>query len=344
MDVLFVDVGFGTCNIILTGSGEAIVIDAGMRSKEPLAVLNHFSVKRIRHLIVSHWHDDHVGGATGVFRAYLQNISNIWFPADPAFKETEFWKALVEERENGNLTDGQIKPLLLQQRKQTQIWGSASYDADLNIISPCFMEANLGVESGDSNSTCGILLFRRGQSFIVFAGDAVLNQWHEVFKRRKAPIVAEVLSVPHHAGIIWPTHWDANKIQIALANLYTKIVKPKVSVISAGTRPGNKHPRADVVRALTKAHSKIMCTQLTHQCTEKLEESRTLQTTLPVLAPGRSSSTPISTKSRKPNHVACTGTVVVELLPNGCNIHQLAPHQRIVDNLPRTQGKRPLCR
>jgi hypothetical protein len=45
MDVLLVDVGFGTCNVILIGSGEAIVIDAGERSKEVLAVLHHFSVR-----------------------------------------------------------------------------------------------------------------------------------------------------------------------------------------------------------------------------------------------------------------------------------------------------------
>jgi beta-lactamase superfamily II metal-dependent hydrolase len=313
MDVLLVDVGFGTCNVILTGSGEAIVIDAGERPKEVLAVLHYFSVRRIRHFIISHWHDDHVGGAPGVLRAYPERIGTIWFPSDARFKRTRFWKALVAESEAGRLQYNQIEALMVGGGGTRQIWGSGVYDADLTIVSPCFMEMNRGIAAGNPNATCGILILRVGGRYIVFAGDATLAQWQEVVKRVPVPIRAEALAVPHHAGIMWPDRWTPAQVQTALGKLYTKVVRPKIAVISAGTRPGTKHPREDVVAALRKAHAAVMCTQMTERCTSDLEGTRKLQTALPVVAPGRSSPKPTKTHG-KANHVACAGSIIVELL------------------------------
>ena len=203
----------------------------------------------------------------------------------------------------------------------------------------------VGGAAGDSNSTCGVLILRVGTRFIVFAGDASLAQWQEVYKRITVPVNADALAVSHHAGIIWPTSWDAKQIETALGVLYTKIVQPRNAVISAGTRPGMKHPREDVVAALRKAGASVMCTQMTARCTSGLESSRTLQRSLPVLAPGRSSPTPMKIgKKKASNHVACAGSVAVELLPSGLTIHQLAPHQVFVARIPNRVGQLPLCR
>ena len=344
MDVLFVDVGFGTCNIILIGSGEAIIIDAGKRSKEPLAVLHHFSVTRIPHLIVSHWHDDHVGGGTGVLRAFSDKIGEVWFPSDPAFKRTEFWDALTDENSADRIKDEQIKPLMIGGASTIQIWSSKVHDAELRIVSPCFMEVNRGVAAGDSNATCGIIVLRVGQQFIVFAGDATLAQWQQVPKRVAVPILAEVLAIPHHAGIMWPNNWSDPQIRTALDNLYTKIVRPRIAIISASTAPGEKHPREEVVAAIRRANASIICTQITQRCTSDLEAARTLQTSLPTLAPGRSSPTPQRTRGSRPSNVACAGSIFVELLASGATLHQLAPHQTFVNRLPNLPGQLPLCR
>jgi beta-lactamase superfamily II metal-dependent hydrolase len=345
MEVVFVDVGFGTCNVIHTGSGEAIVIDVGGRSKEPLAVLHHLTVRRIRHLVVSHWHEDHVGGATGVLRAFSGNIGNVWFPADPAFKRTEFWRALVAECEAGNLKEEQVEALMVQGVRPRRIWQSKPRDAELSIVSPCFMEASRGVAAGDSNATCGVLVLRAGGRFVVFAGDAILSQWQQVSKRVAVPITADVLAVPHHAGIMWPDHWSDSQVATTLDNLYAKIVQPRVAVVSASTRPGTTHPREDVVAAVRRAGGDVMCTQITDRCTPDLENTRRMRTALPILAPGRASMGPLTTKhGGLPNEVACAGSVVVELLPSGVTIHQLSAHQALVGKLSVTAGARPICR
>lgn len=344
MDALFLDVGFGTSNIILTGGGEAIVIDAGERSKEPILALNHFSVTRIRHLIVSHWHEDHVGGATGLLRAYSGKIDTVWFPAAPGFQGTEFWDALVKEADAGNFENHQLEALMVNGPGTRSIWTSRTLDADLKLVSPSFMETNRAVAAGDTNATCGILILRSGARVIVFAGDATLAQWQEVPKRMNVPIAAEVVAVPHHAGIMWPDRWNASQIGTAMDNLYSKIVKPQMAVISASTSPGVKHPREDVVAALRRAKAQIMCTQITKRCTSDLEAARILQKVVPVEAPGRASSLPLRTKAGKPTHVACGGSVVVELRSSGVTIHQLTQHQAFVNTLQNPAGVLPLCR
>jgi len=62
MKVLFVDVGQGTCQIILLGGRRAIIIDAGASADVPLRTLRLFRIETIELLIVSHSHADHSGG------------------------------------------------------------------------------------------------------------------------------------------------------------------------------------------------------------------------------------------------------------------------------------------
>ncbi len=137
---------------------------------------------------MSHWHDDHVGGATGLLRAYSGKIGTVWFPADPAFLRTEFWDALVDEQKAGRLADEQIEALMVKGLATRQIWHSKVNDAELKLVSPCFMEVTRGVAAGDSNATCGVMVLRVGGRNIVFAGDAILAQWEQVRKRVPTPI------------------------------------------------------------------------------------------------------------------------------------------------------------
>lgn len=344
MEVLFLDVGFGTSNLILTGSGSAIVIDVGKQFQQTRAALSQFSVSRIEHLILSHWHADHIGGGRAFLRAFSGRIGKIWFPFDDAFKRTTLWDEVVEQVRIGALSEENVKALQVDSPKVRPIWASAARGARLEIISPCFMEVMTGVAAGDPNATCGILVLRVGKRAVVFGGDALLSQWQSAKKRVGEVLEADVLAVPHHAGIIWPANLTPRQIEIALEVLYSQVVKPKVAIISTGTKPGVHHPRADVIRALKRAGAKVMCAQMTKRCTSNLEGSRTLQSqTVQRSALGRSSPLRLVTSSGASNHVACAGSVLVEITATGLTVHQLSSHDAFVRIVPTSAKAGPMC-
>lgn len=344
MDIVFVDVGFGANNIILTGSGEAIVIDAGERLGEPLKVLQKYGVKRISHLILSHWHDDHYGGATGLLQHFGRAVSKVWFPFDHKFQDTPFYGALCEAVNNGDLDLEDMQPLVLTEKAPRVIWSSSAFDGDLSLIAPSCFENMKGVASKKPNATSGILMLRRGTRAIVFAGDAELEQWQEVPNRIKTPIQADAFAVPHHAGIMWKHHWKVPQIEKALETLYSKIVQPRVAIISTSTHPGEKHPREEVIKALSNAKASIMCTQMTHRCSDDLEKARSLRQSLPIVVPGRSSSRPVKSGiPASPTNVACAGSVFVEMRDGGTTVHDITPHSAFVTK--NAIGKvTPLCK
>jgi competence protein ComEC len=344
MEALFLDVGFGTSNVILTGSGSAIVIDAGKQSRETLAALKKFSICRIDSLVISHWHADHMGGALGVMREYAGNIGKIWFPFDSAFQKTELWAEILRHEANGDILQEDIESLMIQSAGVREIWSSPAHQASLQIVSPCFMEVLRANAAADSNATSGILVLRVGGRCIVFGGDAVLSQWQDARRRLGQPIYADVVAIPHHAGVCWPTYFTPAQIESALDVLYSDVVRPKVAVISTGTRPGKHHPREDVVKALRRASSKILCTQMTHRCTSDLEAARALQQGSVVKsAGGRSSPLAVLTNSGHSNHVACAGSVFVDLAASGATVHQIVTHDAFLPLIPVSKKNRPLC-
>lgn len=75
MEVFFVDVGLGSCQVILLGGRRAIVIDCGVRSDH---IAQQFLLKNgiesIDRLVTSHTDNDHTGGAITILDHYASVI------------------------------------------------------------------------------------------------------------------------------------------------------------------------------------------------------------------------------------------------------------------------------
>ena len=115
MRALFVDVGQGTCQIILLGGGRAIVVDAGTHPSVPQRILRLNRIHTIELLAISHSHHDHSGGAvrkksktkkggsllTGILADYQDKVKQIGFVQDSEFKKSsfaKFIKKLINEK------------------------------------------------------------------------------------------------------------------------------------------------------------------------------------------------------------------------------------------------------
>jgi competence protein ComEC len=342
MEAYFLDVGQGMSNVILVGAGRALVIDTGRRASDLLQLLHHLKVVELPILALSHLDDDHAGGAPGILTEFRKRIGKICYPNDHRVRETPFWKKLWSEVNGGHLGSDQL--VRLEYEKQPKaVWRSPTLKAELKLFSPTFGQNQVAMAKADTNATSGVLVLKVGDNRrIVFPGDSSLEQWQEIRKQRGSSLLCDIASVPHHAGLIWPSHWTDARARAELKWLYTDAMRPRYAIVSVGTSNTDLHPRPEVMDTLRQLGIKILCTQITGQCYPSLEDLR--PGVLPLLLPGRARAAPTLTASGNSRDVACAGTIVAVISPTRVSVRRFAQHQSGVDAIQKKSGRQPLCR
>ena len=334
MEVYFVDIGKGTSNLILLGGSRAIVVDCGKSSGVLLQLLAKFRVEEIVSLVVSHNHDDHVGGAVGILTAYEGRIEKICFLEDGELHQTKFWRKIEQQRAAGIVTYDNLLRLECDDTPK-MLYQERARKLSLKIFSPRFGDNLQAIGEGNPNATSGVLVLAIEDKRIVFAGDSTIRQWRRIREARGKPIDCDILSVAHHAGIVWN---DPKELEW----LYKEGILPRHAIISVATSNTDKHPRPEVVQVVSAAGATVLCTQITKRCCDNLEPLR--PGVLTPQLPGRSKSTRDLTGAANSRNVACTGTIVAEFAQSELKIHRIAEHQAAVDRLATTAGGHPLCR
>lgn len=347
MEVCFVDVGQGTANVIVLGGGRAIVIDCGgAQARTVLAVLRKFHIDTIVRLLVSHSHDDHSRGAAAILTAYRGRVNEVWVLHDSRRSESLFSIKLNDELEKKHLLDSQIR-LLVRENKPKPVYRDALLS--LTLIAPNVPTNFHAIDVNDPNATSAVLILKRGNRQIIFAGDSTIAEWRRVMAERKRPFHCDILTVPHHAGRIWdgggnrnPSPSQQAHIRSELDWFYSAAVRATLGVVSVGTSNSDRHPRGEVMEALRRASIIPVCTQITSQCAEDLEAQR--RRALPLIQPSRSlARRELNVKGRSKN-VPCMGTLLVELCGEDLIVRRYADHQRLITRMIDQHGCRPLCR
>ena len=83
MDLYFIDVKGGAATLLVTPSGESVLIDtgwAGFADRDPIliekVIKDVAKLKHLDHLVTTHWHADHFGGVEGLARRI--RIDHYW--------------------------------------------------------------------------------------------------------------------------------------------------------------------------------------------------------------------------------------------------------------------------
>ena len=83
---------------------------------------------------------------------------------------------------------------------------------------------------------------------------------------------------------------------------------PTIAVVSVGTSNTDGHPRRDVIQAMSARGIKVLCTQITRQCSDDLEFLRRVFCSRLLIqvvhCPGK-----IRRRQENSRNVACAGTV-----------------------------------
>lgn len=333
----FLDVGQGACSIILLGQNQAIVLDCGPRGFTPVRALQHFGVREIVALIVSHNDADHYGGAAQIVQTFPKQIRQIYFLEDRPIRKTPLLPLVRRELDAGNLLNQPIR-LEAQSSAGSLLYQQAEKQLSLHILFP-WMLANIDArEMGGRNRTSAVLALQCGKRRIVFGGDLLLDGWQQIRAGLGAPLTCDLFAVPHHGGALVSGQQSDEQHRW----LYRDAVRCDTAFVSVGTNNQWRHPLPVHMDAIRDSGARIMCTQITRQCCDDLEQLRP-GIRAPQL-PGASMPMASRTASGRSRHVACAGSVLVEIGPDSIRIDRLDEHQSAVNVLSAAPAGHPLCR
>ena len=220
--VHFVDVGQGDCSLIIS-NGEAVLIDAGEVEYGDTVVkyLKAQGVKKLKYVIVSHQHTDHMGGMSKVLKNF--EVGELLMPPipDELFPTNSTYDNYLDtlDSEDVNVTEAENCTLKVG-------------DVELKLY---VQDVNAGYE--DLNNFSIVVKATHGDNSFIFAGDAEFDE-EDNLSRSDYDLSAKVMKVNHHGsgGSSGYNFLDA--------------VKPDYAVISVGRNNDYGHPKEAALKRI----------------------------------------------------------------------------------------------
>ena len=218
----FIDVGQGDSTLLTSPTGEHVLIDTGPRSSEGALIrhLNDAGVETIDYLILTHPHEDHIGGAAAVLEKFT--VEAVIMP--DAYTETSVFTDLLEAIEAEGCDT------ILAESGNTYTFGECS----LTVLGP------LDTEGKDLNNVSVVCRVDYGKSSILFTGDMEKSYESELVERHGFALDCDVLKVGHHGS------------DTSTGEEFIEKVTPKLAVISCAEANEYGHPHSEVVNRLNK--------------------------------------------------------------------------------------------
>ena len=205
LTVTFLDVGKADA-IVLSTAGYTIMIDTGTAKKATKVVdaLNNLGVSAINELILTHFDQDHVGGAAAV----LDNFSVDEVIATYESKESDEVNAYHDAMKSHGIN-------VVEVRSETE----RVYDAVNYTIIPPVRES---YDKDTSNNSSLVVRVTFGTVSMLFAGDIQHERIEELLASGK-DLSANLLKVPHHGK----EEDDSAKFFEAASPMYAVITSSK---------------------------------------------------------------------------------------------------------------------
>ena len=318
--IYFVDVGQGSAQVVLFPDDSVVVIDCGPCSEPIVNLLSSLSFSRIRAVVLSHWHKDHVAGAPDLVRHYLDDIDVVYIPRDrPTNQIIEHQTYLEIEELSENERRFKIDFLVHQSNLAGRLWPTQREpdSADLTLIYPTARHSMQQESQTDANQGSGVLCLHWNDARILIPGDAGRKPFEAIHEKNDCqPLQCDVIAAPHHMGKLSQSSETYRGFASCYEWLYKSVVNARLTIVSVGTTNDHNHPRLSHVEASRKYGSEIVCTQITSVCHVDL------RSVLPLVDSGNDH--PAACRSHSSDGVGCAGTIQVDLTKSGAVMHRRA--------------------
>lgn len=227
----YFNVGQGDAAVFVWDGG-AVLFDAGTNDSEDKLVsyLRAMGVDRLDAMVLSHPHDDHIGGADAVLHAC--DVGEVIMPSSSGDEEDE--EALFAAVEDEGC------PLYEAKAGDVYEFG----DVKVEILSPLSY-------TGDANDDSAVAVLTFGKMRFMFTGDIESGGEAALLNAYGADALdVDVLKVAHH-GSSTSTRED-----------FLEAVSPDIAVISCGVDNDYGHPHAEVVERLESHGVEVMRTDM----------------------------------------------------------------------------------
>jgi beta-lactamase superfamily II metal-dependent hydrolase len=232
----FIDVGQGDAALVTSPTGKTVLIDGGPAHSAP--ALTAFLSAHVRGpidlILLSHRHEDHLGGLPAVVR----RVGARTFLDAPEAHAGPDYEALMRE------LDARGVPARLATRGRRIDLGGGAVITLLGPPEPPIVGSRSDV---NANSVVARLTF--GGAAILFAGNAEspTEKW---LLASGAELRADVLKVAHHGS------------RYASGMKLLRAVRPRIAVISAGAGNEYGHPASVTVQRLERSGATVYRTDL----------------------------------------------------------------------------------
>jgi len=232
LKIHFLDVGQGDSTLIMLPDGTNIMVDTGSPVAGPMLVDNikSLGIDRIDHLILTHPHDDHIGGIFNILHA--MEVRNFH---DNSFNNHE-----------SNLFHDYVQLVRKDQSRYHVIHAGNIMDfgaVKIEVLNPILPSTGL------INEDSIVLRVSYGDINILMSSD-VRNIGENRILQSGAELKSNILKVGHHG--------DRN----ASTSSFLEKISPEIAVISAGKDNKYSKPHEDALVRIIASGAKILRTDL----------------------------------------------------------------------------------
>ncbi len=221
LQVVFMDVGQGDCEIIRFPDGRNMLIDGGTNKSEDILVyqIQEMGISKFDWVIATHPHEDHIGGLDFVIDNF--EIGCVYMP--DAVSATGVFEKLLTSIENKQLKVLQAKAGI-----------TVIDEENINMV----LVAPNSDEYDDINNYSVVARLTYGNRSFLFTGDAEKLSEYEMLNNGM-DLSADVLKVAHHGS------------DSSTSEGFLKTVNPSYAVIEVGVENRYNHPTDEVLKALS---------------------------------------------------------------------------------------------